>query len=82
MKGKELRAKIFKIIEMHWPVHIKEIARELEIEIDNTAIKKISYHLKQLEKAEKIRTKRIGKALVAWPTDMEKLRVLYEFLKE
>ena len=69
------------IVENHWPVHVKEIIKHLGLMIDNNNIKKISYHLKELEKAERIRTKRIGKALISWPHDMERLRTIYELIK-
>ncbi|MCK5023114.1 MAG: hypothetical protein KAS04_03000 [Candidatus Aenigmarchaeota archaeon] len=81
MKGKELRKNIMELVEHHWPVHIKELVRKLGLEIDNSNIKKISYHIKELERAEKVRTKRIGKALIAWPHDMERLRVIYELIR-
>jgi len=81
MKGKELRKNIMESIEHHWPVHVKELVRNLGLEVNNSNIKKISYHIKELEKAERIRTKRIGKALIAWPHGIERLRVIYELLK-
>ncbi len=82
MKGKYLRKTVMELVEHHWPVHIKELVRNLGLEVNNSNIKKISYHIKELEKAEKIRTKRVGKALIAWPRDMEKMRVIYELLRE
>ena len=81
MKGKELRKQVMECIEHNWPAHVKEIVRNLGFEENNSNIKKISYHIKAPEKAEKIRTKRIGKALIAWPHDMERLRTIYELLK-
>lgn len=81
MRGKVLRKGVMDIIEHHWPVHVKEIVRNLGMEMNNNSIKKISYHIKELEKAEKVRTKRVGRALVAWPHDMERLRVIYELIK-
>ncbi len=81
MKGKELRKNIMELIEHHWPVHVKELVWTLGLEINNSNIKKISYHIKELEKAEMVRTKRIGKALIAWPHDMERLRVIYELIR-
>jgi predicted transcriptional regulator len=81
MKGKELRRNILELIEHNWPVHVKELVRGLGLEINNANIKKISYHIKELEKLEKIRTKRIGKALIAWPNDMERLRIIYELIR-
>lgn len=81
MRGKDLRKKVLELIEHNWPVHVKELVRDIGLEINNSNIKKVSYHIKELEKLEMVRTKRIGKALIAWPYDMEKLRVIYELIK-
>jgi len=81
MKGKELRKNIMENIDHYWPVHVKELVRNLGLEMNNNNIKKISYHIKELERVEKVRTKRIGKALIAWPHDMEKLRAIYELIR-
>ncbi|MCX6818011.1 MAG: hypothetical protein NTU57_04075 [Candidatus Aenigmarchaeota archaeon] len=81
MKGKELRMSVLELVEHHWPVHIKELVRDLGLEVNNANIKKISYHIKELERLEKVRTKRIGKALIAWPHDMERLRTIYELMR-
>jgi predicted transcriptional regulator len=81
MKGKELRMEILQRIESNWPTHIRELIRDLGFEVDNTNIKKFSYHIRKLEGAERVKVKRIGRALVAWPTDMEKLRIIHEMLK-
>jgi predicted transcriptional regulator len=81
MKGKELRKSVLELVEHHWPVHIKELVRDLGLEVNNANIKKISYHIKELERLEKVRTKRIGKALIAWPHDMERLRAIYELIR-
>ncbi len=80
-RTRSLRNKILDLVEKNWPVHVKEIVRELGLEMNNSNIKKVAYHIKELEKAEKVRVKRIGQALVAWPFEMEKLRVIYELLK-
>lgn len=81
MKGKTLRREILERIESNWPTHIIEIVRDLGFEVDNNNIKKISYHIRRLEEEEKIRVKRIGRAMVAWPIDMERLRIIHELLK-
>ncbi len=81
MRGKQLRKDILEITEHNWPVHVKELVRDLGLEINNSNIKKVSYHIKELEKAEKVKTKRIGKALIIWPHDMERLRVIYELIR-
>jgi len=77
----KLRTKILDLIEHNWPTHIKEIVSDLGYEINNLSIKKVAYHVKQLEKEEKVRAKRIGQALVVWPYDIEKIRVLHEMLR-
>ena len=81
MKGKELRKSVLELVEHHWPVHIKELVRDLGLGVNNANIKKISYHIKELEHKEKVKTKRIGKALIAWPHDMERLRAIYELIR-
>lgn len=82
MKDKKIRTLVLELIERRWPTHIKELVYALGYEVNNHNIKKVAYHVKQLEVAEKIRTKRIGQALVVWPYDMEKLRVIHDLLKE
>lgn len=82
------RDKVMIIIEDHWPVSVTEIARHLEIfkkgmdeKKRKAAIGKISYHIKKLNEKEKIRTKKIGQAVIIWPHDIEKLRVVHEILR-
>jgi len=76
------RTTVLKAIEDDWPIHTRELASKLGLEPNNSSIKKISYHVQKLEKAGKVRTKRIGLALTAWPMEMEKLRVIHEMLRE
>jgi predicted transcriptional regulator len=78
---KELREEVLGVIDGSWPTHIKEIVRNLGFEVDNSNIKKISYHVAELKKQEKVQVKRVGKALVVWPTEIEKLRAIHELLK-
>jgi len=83
IRGRSLQNRILKIIHDNWPVHVREVARHLDLDpFDISNVSKIRYHFKSLEKQEKIRTKKIGRALVAWPYEMEKLRVIHELLRE
>jgi predicted transcriptional regulator len=83
MQGKELRKTILQTIHEHWPAHVSEVIRLLGLDpYDITNVSKVRYHFHKLSEEEKIRTKKIGKALVAWPTEMEKLRVIDELLRE
>lgn len=78
----DFQSSILKAIEDDWPIHTKEIILKLGLESNNTSTKKISYHVQQLEKKGKIRTKRIGLALTAWPMEIEKIRIIHEMLRE
>lgn len=84
----KLRNEIMTVIEKEWPVSVTGIAEHLGIfkrgmneKKRKAAIGKIIYHVKKLEKLEKIRTKKIGQTVIIWPTDIEKLRVLHEMMK-
>ena len=76
------------IIEREWPVSVTEIAFHLGLfrkgmieKKRKAAIGKIIYHVKKLEKMEKIRTKKIGQTVIIWPYEIEKLRFLHEMIK-
>jgi predicted transcriptional regulator len=79
--GKNLRAEILNRIERNWPTHVKELIKDMGFELDNTNIKKFSYHVHELKRQEKVHIKKIGNALVVWPAEMEKLRFIHELLK-
>jgi hypothetical protein len=82
MKEESLKQRVFERIELSWPINTKEIAAGLGMDPeDNNSVKKISYHIKNLEHEEKIMTKRIGQAHVAWPHEIERLRTIHEFLR-
>jgi predicted transcriptional regulator len=76
------RLSVLKAIEEDWPIHTKQLVSALGLEVNNSNVKKVSYHVQQLEKEGKVRTKRIGLALTAWPMEMEKLRVIHEMIRE
>jgi predicted transcriptional regulator len=78
----KLGDKVLQLIDYNWPIHVRELVTNLGLENNNSNIKKVAYHIKKLEYKEKVRTKRIGKALVVWPYDMEKLRFIHEMLRE
>ena len=83
--SKNLREEIYEIIEKDWPVHETAIAKKLGMKIDGKnqkkAVAKINYHIKALEQQEKIMSKKIGRARVIWPHEIEKLRFIHEMLK-
>lgn len=84
-KENGMRGKIYEIIESNWPIHISGIARELRLPVDGAEKKKIvariNYHVNKLKDEEKIHTKKIDRALVIWPFEIEKLRFIHEMLE-
>lgn len=88
MKGKELRKKILEIIEEEWPISVTQIAldlghykKKMTEKKRKAVVGKIVYHVRKLEKQEKVRTKKIGQAVVIWPHEIEKIRVVHEMLR-
>ncbi|MEK6974669.1 MAG: hypothetical protein AABW41_05545 [Nanoarchaeota archaeon] len=80
--GKELRKQLFEVIQKSWPIHISGLCRELDIKESVSNISKLRYHIQILKKNNLIHTKKIDRALVSWPIEMEKLRVMHEFLND
>jgi predicted transcriptional regulator len=85
---KELRDNIIVVIEKNWPVSVTEIAFHLGLfrkgmneKKRKAAIGKIIYHIKKLKEQEKIDTKKIGKTVIIWPHEINKLRVMHELMK-
>ena len=83
--SKNFQNEILEVIDSNWPIHISGIARKLGLPVDGKEKKKIiariNYHINQLKEEEKIVTKKIDRALVIWPHDIEKIRVIHEMLK-
>ena len=83
-KNNNLREEIYKVIESDWPVHISDIARKLGMPVDKEPKKvtsRIGYHIKSLKDGERVLTKKIDRALVIWPHDIEKLRFVHEMMR-
>ena len=82
----EIRDKIFGIIISEWPVHATEIADKLGLDVSDKdeqkrSVAKVKYHIDQLARTGEIRVKKIGQALVCWPNEVEKLRMMHELMK-
>ncbi len=80
--GKKLNSEVYKLIRENWPIHPSDVCRKLNLELNISNISKIKYHFDVLRKKNRINTKKIDRALVAWPTDMERLRVMHDFMRE
>lgn len=85
LQGKELREEIYHVINKKWPTYVSEVARELDLfpegaDGDKAVIAKIKYHFDQLARDGDIHVKKIDRALVAWPKEVEKYRTIHEML--
>ncbi len=79
-RGKSLNKEVYKIIRENWPIHPSEVCRKLNLKLNISNISKIKYHFDLLRKNNKIRTKKIDRALAAWPTEIERLRIIHDFM--
>ncbi len=80
--AKNLTKKVYEIIKASWPTYPTGVCKELDLEPNVSNISKIKYHFGLLKKQNLISTKKIDRALVAWPKEIEKLRIVHELLKE
>ena len=73
-------ARVFTIIDCKWPINAVEVADVLG---DRGSAKSLSakylYHFKKLKNRGLIVMKRVGSSYIAWPTDVEKLRLSGEW---
>lgn len=82
MKGKHLTLEVYKTIKESWPVHPSDVCRKLGLPLNSSNISKIKYHFNILQQKKKIRSKKIDRALVAWPAEIERLRIIQDFVKD
>ncbi len=86
VRGAELREEIFHVIQKKWPIHVSAVARELDLfpegeDGDKATIAKVKYHFDQLARDGEVKVKKIDRALVAWPHEVEKYRTIHEMLE-
>jgi len=89
----KMTARVLEAITSKWPANPLEVASELG-ENSNAGGKKAKtnsskalssrylYHFRKLHGLGLIDMKKLGNTYVAWPMDMERLRVLHEMLRE
>jgi predicted transcriptional regulator len=83
MTEMKLRDSVLCIIQKNWPIHVRETVYLLNWDpLDITNVSKVRYHFKGLESSGKIKTKKIGRALVAWPIGIERMRAIHDMLKD
>ncbi len=83
MTEMKLKDSVLHIIQKNWPIHVRETIAILNWDPqDITNVSKVRYHFKVLEASGKIRTKKIGRALVAWPIGIERMRAIHDMLKD
>jgi len=83
-KNNNLTEEVYNVIESEWPIHISGIARKLGMPVDEEPKKitsRLRYHVNLLKNEEKVITKKIDRALVVWPHDIEKIRFVHEMMR-
>lgn len=89
MPGRRIkREEVLAAIKKRWPAHVTEIAMEMRLMAKHSSAKEkkqvlshLKYHFDQLARDGKIKVKKIGMALVAWPSEMERMRVIHDILE-
>ena len=83
MKSHKFSTEIEKYLHGHWPCSASQIVKGLGFSEENRSkINLVTYHLREMDRKGKIKLKKIGRNLVAWPIDIEKIRFLRDFLGE
>lgn len=78
----ESTLKVFKLVCSKWPLNPLEVAKELgENGKRKTLSAKYLYHFRKLKGLDLIEIKKLGNTYIAWPIDIEKLRLIHELLK-
>jgi len=86
-KLSEKEKKILAIVKEKWPTTALEIAEFFNENLSSRenqkkASSKYAYYLRKLVEKQLILSKRVGNALVVWPIEAEKLKVVKSILKE
>ena len=79
--AKKLTEKVYSTITENWPIHPSGVCRILKIPANVSNISKIKYHFNNLAKQGRIHVKKIDRALVAWPSEIDRIRVIHDLLK-
>lgn len=80
---KEPTSQILNTIKEKWPTNPLEVAKELgDSGKPKTLSAKYLYHFKKLHSLELIHLKKVGNTHIAWPADIEKLRLVHEMVSE
>jgi hypothetical protein len=73
---------VLEALSATWPANPLEVARQLQdVGEEKSLSAKYLYHFKKLDKMKMIRMKKVGNTYIAWPTEVEKLRVLKDVLR-
>ncbi|MGC8812588.1 MAG: hypothetical protein ACP5O8_03340 [Candidatus Aenigmatarchaeota archaeon] len=75
-------SRVLEAIKANWPANPLEVAEFLNDKGSQKSLSaKYIYHFKKLKKAGLIMVKKVGNTYVAWPVEVEKLRLANEVLK-
>jgi len=73
---------VLSVIENEWPVSVSHVMEKLnELNDSKFSLQSVKYHFDSLADDNKINIKKIGRNLVAWPAEIEKIRMIHELLR-
>jgi predicted transcriptional regulator len=73
---------VLEAIVKEWPMNPLDVANSLgDTGSKKTLSSKYLYHFRRLKHLGLIEMKRTGNTYIAWPMDMEKLRIIHELLR-
>ena len=73
---------VLRAIENEWPLSVTHVMEKLnELNDSKFSLQSVKYHFDSLAENGSIRVKKIGRNLVAWPMEIEKLRMIHELLR-
>jgi hypothetical protein len=76
-------SRVYEAIKANWPANPLEVAEFLNDKGNQKSLSaKYIYHFKKLKKAGLIMVKKVGNTYIAWPVEIEKLRLANEMLRE
>jgi hypothetical protein len=81
-KLSRVSSRVYQAVLSRWPINPLEVAEALGDEGNPKSLSaKYLYHLKTLNKKKLIVIKKLGNTYVAWPNEIEKLRLIHELIK-
>jgi len=79
----EKSLRVLEAIRHSWPTNPYEIAKRMDRGGDSKHVSaRLLYHFRRLNDRGFIMMKKVGNTFIVWPSDIERLRVIHELVRE